>query len=63
MSPVESVVRTEADSAGYYRFMGSRPREQPGSKPESPRQTHFRFTPHLKRVSIRPHEVRCEWRG
>jgi hypothetical protein len=61
---LESVVRTEADSADYYRFMGSRPREQPGSKAEiTGRQTHFRFTPHLKRASIRPHKVRREWRG
>ena len=33
---LESVVRTEADSADYYRFMGSRPREQPGSRADSP---------------------------
>ena len=40
-----TAVRTEANSASYYRFMGSRPLQQPGSKAEiTGRQTHFRFS-------------------
>jgi hypothetical protein len=47
---LESVVRTEADSADYYRFTGSRLENSQGQKAEiTDRQTHFRFTLHLKR--------------